>query len=761
MISTTSKYKQEIIAGNRNYVVKANVTLADNTSLVLTNTELWDQGVVIDNAISSANSFDIGSAIIGSLSLVIDNIQGNYNIYDFANAKVVLWMGIENDEDAYGDQVYYRIGFYSVDDTSYNGSLITLNCLDNMTWFDVPFSEVTGITYPTTAGDIVNAMCSHVGVLLGVAHFPNYTMPISVESGEWLAKNNINCREVLQYVAQKCCCYCKINTAGELILTWYNKDEINNIQNYDGGSFLTTTTPYSDGCTLDGGHFDPWDGDNADGGTFVDLQSGAWLTRNFEMNVSTEGIVITGCRVRSTSGQNQYDELYVDPVVEQDHDRYVLVIENNPLITSAEAAGVANIVGSILANLPLRAFSSRSINDMSYETGDMVTILDFRGNIFYTWITNLTFTIGNSENFSCGAQSLKKRNETRFSEAAKTLAEANENANALLSDYDNAQGAMNELAQDALSYNKYEATVSGGIVTWLYNGTTVDTNPPASATNPYFPGSTVVFKITGDGVFVARGTDIDPITGEVTHYSDGYDANSGTAILNMIFAHGITADFIKTTSLSAITANMGTLTAGSITGGTITGTTVIQSYRDNDSSYGYTKISGGSCEVYADEANFFRVTAKGYPRVVTIGPEISVRDDNSSFYIQHNVKYLGWAVEDAYTAHSSDKKLKKKIKDIPIKKSRDLILNARPRYYEFKKSLEGGTRSGFVAQELRESLDNIGDKSAIERESIRREGEREVIYEDFIAHLVNTTKDLYKQIDELKTELADLKARIK
>ena len=111
-----------------------------------------------------------------------------------------------------------------------------------------------------------------------------------------------------------------------------------------------------------------------------------------------------------------------------------------------------------------------------------------------------------------------------------------------------------------------------------------------------------------------------------------------------------------------------------------------------------------------------------------------------------------------YTAHSSDKKLKKKIKDIPVKKSRELILGARPRYYEFKKSIENGVRSGFVAQELRESLDAIGDTTAIERESIRREGEREVIYEDFIAHLVNTTQDLYKQVDELKKELAELKA---
>ena len=757
MISTTSKYKQEIIKGNRNYVVKAIVTLADNTQLTLTNTELWDQGVVIDNAISTDNSFDLGSAIIGSLTLIIDNISGRYNFYDFANAKVVLWMGIENDVDSSDNQVYYRLGFYSVDDTEYNGSLITLKCLDNMTWFDVPFSEIAGLTYPTTAGALVAAICSHVGVILGTPSFQNYTMAISSESGVWLAKNKINCREVLQYIAQKCCCYCKIDTAGELVLRWYNKDEINNITNYDGGSFLTVTTPYSDGCVLDGGSFNPWNtGDSADGGTFADLQAGAWLTRNFEMNVSTEGIVITGCCVRSTSGQNQYEELWVDTTLELTHDRYVLVIENNPLITATEAASVANVVGSILANLPLRAFNSRSLSDMSYETGDMVTILDFRGNIYYTWITSLTFNSNNSENFACGAQSLKKRNETRFSSSAKTLAEANENANAMLSDYDNAVQAMNDLAQSALGYYEYDYTSGGATTTWLHNGPTEVTTDPSK---PLFTDSTVIFKISGDGVFISDGS-IDPVTGEQI-YTQGYDANSGTAILNLIYAHGITADWIKATQLSAITADMGTLTAGEITGGTITGTSVIKSYRDNSTSNGYTEISGGSCEIVADSSNFFRVRTQDNSRAVTLGPEISVKDSGSSFYIQYNVKYLGWAVEDAHSAHSSDKKLKKKIKDIPIKNSRNVILGARPRYYEFKKSLESGVRSGFVAQELREALDEVGDTTAIERESIRREGEREVIYEDFIAHLVNTTQDLYKQVDSLKQELAELKARIK
>ena len=338
MIPTSNAYKQQLIAGNRNYVVKVEMTLADGTSLTLANPQIWEQGVVLNNSISSDDSFEIGTAIIGNLTLVIDNITGFYNAFDFYNAQLVLYMGVTNDLDEHDNQVYYRIGYYVVDEPSYNGSLISLDCLDNMTWFDVPFSEVGGISYPTTAGQVVSAICSHVGVTLGTVTFPNYPTSISAESGAWLSENDVNCREVLQYVAQKCCCYCKINTAGELVLKWYDKTQITGLSNYDGGTYSTTTTPYSDGCDLDGGRY-YWNGtqyvweqgDNADGGYFTTLQEGAWLTNNYEMEVSTDDIVVTGCRVRSTSGDDQYDELWVDSTLELTHERYVLVIENKQI----------------------------------------------------------------------------------------------------------------------------------------------------------------------------------------------------------------------------------------------------------------------------------------------------------------------------------------------------------------------------------------------------------------------------------------------
>lgn len=803
MIPTSNAYKQQLIAGNRNYVVKAEMTLVDGTSLTLANPQIWEQGVVLNNSISSDSSFDIGTAIIGNLTLVIDNITGFYNTFDFVNARIVLYMGVTNDVDEHDDQVYYRIGFYVVDDTDYNGSLITLDCLDNMTWFDVPFSEVGGISYPTTAGQLIADICSHVGVTLGTPHFQNYTTSISVEAGEWLAENDVNCREVLQYVAQKCCCYCKINTAGELVLTWYDKSQIIGLTSYDGGSYSTTTTPYSDGDALNGGRY-YWNGsqyvweqgDNADGGTFTSLQEGAWLTNNFEMNVATDDIVVTGCRVRSTSGDDQYDELWVDTTLELTHERYVLVIENNPLIIASEAGTVANLIGSILAGLPIRAFSATSLSDFSIETGDMVRITDFRGNIYYTWITSLTFTINNSENFSCGAESVKKRAETRFSEAAKTLAEAKQNANKMLTDYDNAVKAMNELAQDAIGYNIYQYEIGGSTVTWLYSGSSIDTTDPE---HPAFPNSANVFKISGDGVFISND-------GGVT-YTQGYDANSGTAILSLIYAIGINCDWIKAGTLTLggyddkngvcsvrdasdaekvrLDKNGLTAIAGSIDGKlTIGENGEVGSYGTGMNA---ACLKNGSLGITADRGTSWCGLAFGKEAATRTGWGNAIcalwnggnsgggfhvingtpANGNSGTFIalKYNVLQFwrayvaqAWLDESGFQT-ASDRNRKKNIKELATNSVRKFFNAVKPSSFKYRDGDEN-THYGIVAQELEDAF----KQADLETDAVIKEAEdssKFVNYAELHGLELAGIKDLYKQIEELKSEVAELKARVK
>ena len=760
MIPVSNEYRRQLIKGNRNYLIRVEMTLADNTTLTLENKDIWEQGIVFDDATSSDNSFDIGTAIIGSLKVVIDNIKGNYSQYDFYDATLVLYMGVDGDLDENDEQRYYRKGFYVVDEPNYNGSLITLNCLDNMTWFDVPFENIS--TTNTTAGELVANICSHVGVLLGTAIFPNYTTPINVE-----LKQELNCREVIQYVAQMCCCYCKIDRSGALVLKWYNKQEIIGITNFDGGTYDTTTTPYSDGCDEDGGGF-MYGGDIADGGTFADLLDNAYLSNNFEINVSTDDIVVTGCRVRnSTSTDDSYDVLWVDSTLEQDHERYVLVIENNPFINGTNAANIANVVGSILAGLPIRGFKATSLNDFSYETGDMVTIIDFRGNRYYTWITHLTFTTNNSENFSCGVESLRKRSEERFSSAIKTLAEANANAAAALSEYDSAVKAMNELAQSAIGYYKYEHNITGGgKVTWLHNGVTEDTTDPD---NPLFPNSTVVFKISGDGVFISHDGG--------TTYDQGYDANSGTAILSLIYAVGISCDWIKAGTLTlggynnqdgwlqilnASNAQIGYwdntgihATAGSFTG-SISGSSISGSSFYLASGGDIVDISGGRIKTQGTWIQLCKTLADTDEEHLALGYHYSAyMNDSEGFFLQVRSKKIIQAADDY-----SDERLKIDIVPVDDEYVEELILNADIK--NFKRTYEPTKlRFGVIAQDVRKQLDKLGiDKKCVELTDEDDEGYYSIDYKEYIPMLIRMTQKQQAEIDLLKQEIAELKARL-
>ena len=761
MIPVSTDYKRQLIAGNRNWLIKIPVYLKGNVTNVpdftLENQHIWDNGIVLDNATSNDSEFDIGAAIIGSLKVVIDNIHGNFSTYDFYDAKLTLYLGVQGDVDESDVQRYYRIGSYVVDQPDYNGSLITLNCLDNMTWFDVPFENIT--TTGTTAGQLVQDICTKVGVFLSTPQFPNYTTAINVT-----LEQKLNCREVLQYVAQVCCCYCKIDRAGELALAWYDKSAIIGITDYDGGTFSTTTTPYSDGCDLDGGSFNPWTGgDIADGGTFSDLLNGAWLTQNFEMSVSTDDIVVTGCRVRNTSKKdNAYDELWVDSTLEQTHDRYVLVIDNNPLITTqAQASTIANTVGAILAGLPIRGYTATSLADFSFETGDMVTIIDFRGNLYRTWITHFTFTTNNSERFSCGVQSLRQRSEERFSQAIQTLAEANDNASAMLSSYDSAQAAMNELAQEALGYYVYQHTVTGGgMVTWLYNIQPVDTTT-FDDEHPLFPNATVIFKISGDGVFISDGT-FDPDTGEQI-YTQGYDANSGTAILNMIYAHGISCDWIHAGTLKLggdnnadgvleIYANDGVSLIGkwdrngiNATTGTFSGTLQAARGTLSDGS-GTLSLESGSLKMTKDTSDGAGIFAYGSSNYSCWGATNSAALASGA-YRQVPTMDVIRAGENV-----SDRRKKTKIKDISVDFAKRLILGIKPKEFRFKKYPDE-LQFGVIAQDVQKIEEECGVNEKNRLFYIQDDGTYSVEYRQLIAPMIKVIQEQQKEIELLKKKV--------
>lgn len=550
MRSIPQAWRQEYIAGNQNYKVRLAMTLANGVHLTITNDHIWEGGFSIEEGTSIDNSFSIGSAIIGKCTVILNNISEEYSSYDFFNAEF----------DAYLNMVGLtttdlRLGHYTVDETAYNGSLITLTALDNMWRFDIPFSDINyTFTNLTTARDVINAMCQYagIGIALATQSFQGYNFRVAKPEQE------LNCREVLQYLAQATCNYCKMNDQGNLQLLWYDKSAINGITDWDGGTFSTHTRPYSDGDEVEGGFWDsngvPYgDYPDADGGFFYDNTSViGYITNNYSMEVGTDGIVVTGVKICTSNQDNDdaYDYSWHDSTLEQTHPRYTLVIQDNPFITKANASSRASTIGAILANLPLRNFMSSTASDISIEAGDPVAISDHRGNRFYSFVTNVRFQTNNPESFSCGVESVTQNKVVRYSNELKTLVEAQRNTQEQISTFDQAVTRMNNLAVNAMgAYEDYEE--DGDARIYYLSNKPISKNAQGKCV---FTNGSKVYKITGEGFFVSQDAGV--------HWTNGYDPQTGELVVNLLNAIGINAEWINAGKLSANYIRGGTLRLG-------------------------------------------------------------------------------------------------------------------------------------------------------------------------------------------------------
>lgn len=288
--------------------------------------DVMSGSATITDATSSSGRFDIGSAIINSLNITLNNFDDRFSLYDFTGATMKVYLGvplvdeITDEEDT--TQVEWVVkGFYTVDKPTSIGNTIPITMLDNMSKFEVLFKEVN-VTYPVTLDKLIKAICLRCGVVQGTS-VPNPNWTISNAPDD----DSLTCLDIISFIAQINGCYARADRNGYLTFGWYNFDELGNDtgDNYDGGTFLTESIPYSDGDELEGGSFDgsslPYvdeegvsrvryanPSEEYDGGVF------AWgryhVVRAFtDYSVATEDIEITGIQFKvedEASGEKEY-----------------------------------------------------------------------------------------------------------------------------------------------------------------------------------------------------------------------------------------------------------------------------------------------------------------------------------------------------------------------------------------------------------------------------------------------------------------------
>ena len=485
MINLSKAFRRELFYDRRNYLVYADITLADKTVLKLTNTQIWTGGFAIEDAVSEDDSFTaLGSTIVGAATLVINNMDEKYSGYDFTNATAVLYVAMSLTENGSTREEKIRKGTYTVDDTRYNGGTITLTLLDNMAQFDRPYS--TTLSYPATLDQIVRDACTKCGVTLNTYDFPHKTFTVqNAPSGE-----STTYREVIGWAAAIAGCFARCDREGRLELKWFDQATLEgwNEGDVNGGTFDSGSPYYTSGDNVSGGSFDsgsPYytSGDNVDGGTFQDEKYIHHIYSLNSQDICIDDVVITGVAI--TVKDESEESTSATLTYTSGSAGYVIAIEDNEFLTKDTAQEVANWLGTQLNGLTFRKASVTHLNNPSIEAGDIGIIFDRKNREYPILVTRTNFSVDGPQTTVCGAETPSRNSATRYGWQTKAYVESRKLLKAEQSLRTQMMRDLNEKLDEKSGLYCTVETATSGNVFYLHD-------------MPELADSSIVWKMTRD-----------------------------------------------------------------------------------------------------------------------------------------------------------------------------------------------------------------------------------------------------------------------
>lgn len=520
MLNVSAKWQRAVMLDNDiNINCFADIVTASGEKIPITDSELWANGFEVSDATSSNGTFTIGALIAGKLKIKLNNIYEDYSKYDFDKARVTAYVSKSFSD---GTTEKLKIGEYRVGETSYDGSLITLTCLDNINNFNREYDS--NLSYPTTAYEVVRDACIKCDVPFTMARFDNSDYVINEIPSD---NQKLTYGQVIAYILQLSGLWGKCGHDGELLIGWYDMSQFGS-QNYNGGTFSTKTTPYSDGDTLNGGNFTDYSsGDTADGGTFTEARNYHNIYTQKDLNVATDDVVITGVKVTVTSKEDKTKDVNVLAGKEG----YAVSISDNPFISADKAQTIANYIFKKIGGMRFRPLDATLLSNPLIESGDVALVTDRKQNTYSCFISNRTFTVGSGTKISCDAENASRNSADKFSNETKAIVQAREVAQTQLSVYDKQMQLLTQLMSQSLGLFKTEQVQEDGSIIYIMHN------------KSDLKSSNIQWKMTANGMAVS------------SDYGKTWNAGidkDGNAIFNIMTAIGINFDW----------AHGGTLTLG-------------------------------------------------------------------------------------------------------------------------------------------------------------------------------------------------------
>lgn len=511
MLNVSAKWNRAVVLDNDiNVCCFADIVTTNGEKIPISDSELWANGFEVNDSTSSNGTFTIGALVAGKLKIKLNNIYEDYSKYDFDKASVTAYVSKSFSD---GTSEKLKIGEYRVSETSYDGSLITLTCLDNINNFNREYDS--NLSYPTTAYEVVRDACIKCDVPFTMARFDNSDYMINEIPSD---NQKLTYGQVIAYVLQLSGLWGKCGHDGELLIGWYDMSQFDS-QGYDGGTFGTKTTPYSDGDNVDGGNFTDYSsGDIADGGTFTEARNYHNVYTQKDLNVATDDVVITGVKVIVTSKEDKAKD--VNALAGKEG--YVVSISDNPFISADKAQEVANYIFKKIGGMRFRPLDATLLSTPLIESGDVALVTDRKQNTYSCFISNRTFTVGSGTKISCDAENASRNSADKFSSETKAVVQARKVAQAQLSVYDKQMQLLTQLMSQSLGLFKTEQVQEDGSIIYIMHNK-ADLN-----------SSNIQWKMTANGLAVSNDY------GKT--WKAGVDKD-GNAVFNIMSAVGINFDW--------------------------------------------------------------------------------------------------------------------------------------------------------------------------------------------------------------------------
>lgn len=479
---------------NQDYYVTANVTLADGTNLPLKKEDFYlDGNGIVDSADSS--SFPVGVAIEKTATISLVNDEGQFSGYSFNRAVFAIYMNLELSD---GKVETFKRGSFIVRKKPAVDEEINLTLLDYMSKTDKSYE--TNLTFPCTAGEVLRDCCQACGISLGDAAFTNddfrvmqkptsttYRAVIGMVAALAGGNARIDENDLLRIVT-----YQEAPKVVELVETPWLDTQGNSICDTEGNQIIMTREDATIGLDLSEG---------------ID-----------DVQTDTDIITVTGVKYT----EDKQDYVYGT-------EGYMINLKENQLLARNAEDGV-NRIGRILVGFQILPFSLSSV-PIGYATfGDAVQFEDYRGNVYRSYATDIEFLFADSTNFSCKAKSMESQGAEYPDENKVLVEQVKEDARQKMTAYDIKLKQMNELAANTLGfYYTDEEQDDGSVISYRHD-------------KPTLEESQVIYKNGVDGFFLSTDG------GET--WKAGFDSN-GDAVLNILYAIGIQAEWINTRGLKA------------------------------------------------------------------------------------------------------------------------------------------------------------------------------------------------------------------